>query len=221
MNSLDFFKAFGNIEDAFILEVEEYKKKRKKRTRIVVKSAACMVLFMSFCFLFWQSNTKKLNWSHKDEVREESGVSDEDNLNSHNPNHEISTNEIMENLNLFFTDHEMPNWFGDYYLENNVVYVLLVNNSEANQERVKKWAKSENIIFQKAEFSSVYLNKVIQNIYEDIINGKIDFVNKIMLENKENRIKIETDHQIDDKEKQFLYSYDKLGKGGALIIHCD
>ena len=49
MNSLDFFEAFGNIEDAFILEVEEYKKKRKKRIRIVVKSAACIVLFMSFC----------------------------------------------------------------------------------------------------------------------------------------------------------------------------
>ena len=40
MNSLDFFEAFGNIEDAFILEVEEYKKKRKKRIRIVVKGAA-------------------------------------------------------------------------------------------------------------------------------------------------------------------------------------
>ncbi len=221
MNSLDFFEAFGNIEDAFILEVEEYKKKRKKRIRIVVKSAACIVLFMSFCLLFWQSNTKNLNWNHKDEVRKESGVSDADNLNSHNPNNEISTNEIMENLNLFFTDHEMPNWFGDYYLENNVVYVLLVDNSEANQERVKKWAKGENIIFQKAEFSSVYLNRVIQNIYEDIKNGQIDFVNKIMLDNKKNRIKIETDHQIDDKEKQFLYSYDKLGKGSALIIYCN
>ena len=221
MNSLDFFEAFGNIEDAFILEVEEYKKKRKKRIRIVVKSAACIVLFMSFCLLFWQSNTKNLNWNHKDEVRKESGVSDADNLNSHNPNNEISTNEIMENLNLFFTDHEMPNWFGDYYLENNVVYVLLVDNSEANQERVKKWAKGENIIFQKAEFSSVYLNRVIQNIYEDIKNGQIDFVNKIMLDNKKNRIKIETDHQIDDKEKQSLYSYDKLGNGSALIIYCN
>lgn len=222
MNNMDFFEAFGNIDDSFILEVEKYKKrkKQKKYIMLIVKSVACIVLFMSLG-LFWQSYPQNSNWKYKDEVRKENGTDDENRFNSVKQNNEISTNEIMENLNLFFSDNEMPNWFGDYYLENDMVYVLLVENNKINQEQVKKWAKSEEIIFIKADFTSSYLNKVIQNIYEDMNNGKIDFVSKITLENKKNRIRIETNRLISDKEKQTLYLYDKQGEGGALIIYCN
>lgn len=222
MNSIDFFEAFSNIDDSFVFEVEKYKKrkKQKKYIMLIVKSVACIVLFMSLG-LFWQSYPQNPNWKYEDVVRKENCTDDEDEFNSVKQYNEMSTNEIMENLNLFFSDNEMPNWFGDYYLENDMVYVLLVKNNKTNQERVKKWAKSEEIIFIKADFTSSYLNEVIQKMYEDMNNGEIDFVSKITLENKKNRITIETNRQISDKEKQSLYLYDKLGEGGALIIYCN
>lgn len=135
-------------------------------------------------------------------------------------NDEIGTsNEIMDNLNRYFSEHGIPDWFGDYYMENNEVYVLLVDLDLSNKKQVQIWAKSEDILFEKARFSYNYLISVFDNVSNAMKKNQITFISSICLDSKSNQIKLEINCEITSEEEEILYSYDKEWKGAVFNVN--
>lgn len=130
----------------------------------------------------------------------------------------VTSNEAMDNLNQYFSEHDFPDWFGDYYLENDNVTISLVDLEPNKKLQVQTWAKSQNMIFKKAKFSYNYLNSVLNNISDAIENKQITFIRSIWIDSKSNRIKVELNCEIKNTEKELLYSYDKKWEGDIFDV---
>lgn len=215
MNSVDFFESIGMIEDEYVIEAEEYKKTKKTNRKKIFAASAAACLALCLC----------LGWILKPGMGNVPGhVSPDkqaalDSTPAQESNNERATsNEIMDNLNQYFSEHEIPDWFGNYYLENNNVYVLLADLDVNNKIQVQTWAKSEDILFRKTQYSYHYLISVFDSISNDMKNNQITFISSIWLDSKSNQIKVETNYEITSKEEEILFSYDKEGKGGVFDV---
>lgn len=218
MNSVDFFEVIGFIDDKYVLEARTYKKPVKSIRKMLFTggAVACLILFLC---LGWILSPNIMNVPSNIISEKESATDNKDTKKSNNE--KAMSNEVMNNLNEYFSEHDFPDWFGDYYMENNEVYVGLVDLSSDNKLQVQTWAKSEDIIFKKAKYSYNYLTDVMNNISNDIENGKLTYIDNIWLDSKSNQIKVITNNEITKAEKKILNSYDKEWGGDIFDVNSD
>ncbi len=216
MNNMDFFDAIGWINEEYIMEAKGYKSKRNRKKLIFAGGvAACFALCI---FLGRAVNFQTVNRNDPAVPEKQSqGATDHKSIQT-SDSEKATTSVAMDQLNQYFSEHDFPDWFGDYYLEGNHVYVSLVELNEDNKSQVQTWAKSTDIIFTKAEFSYNDLNSVINRVSDSIENKKIDFINSIWIDSKRNRIKVNLNREITEEEKETLYSYDGKWKGGVFDV---
>lgn len=221
MNNMDFFDAIGWIDEQYVLEAKEYKTKRNRKKLIYAGGiAACFALciFLGRAVHFQTANRNDPAVPEKQSATErEESATDHISIQK-SDREEATTSAAMDQLNQYFSEHDFPDWFGDYYLEGNMVYVSLVEFNEDNKSQVQTWAKSTDIIFKKAEFSYNYLNSVINRVSHSIENKEIDFINGIWIDSKWNRIKVNLNREITEEEKETLYSYDGKSKGEVFDV---
>lgn len=218
MNNMDFFDAIGSIDEQYIMEAKRYKSSRKNIRKILFAGgiAACFAL----CLLSGRILNLDIANRSDNIVLEKQSAADY-NSGQYSDREKATSNEVMDNLNQYFSEHGFPDWFGDYYLEENSVYVSLVELNADNKLQVQAWAKSEDIIFKKAEFSYNYLYSVFNSISHSIENKQIVFISSIWIDSKSNRIMVDMNREITDEEKRMLYSYDIKWEGKVFDVIYD
>lgn len=220
MNSMSVFNAIGFIDDKYVMEAKDYKKNKLPKT---VKKIACFSMVLAVCLIVCiclYTKTGPIYESNSIITEKKSDKNIIDNKLPKDQNEEkATTNEAMDNLNMYFSEHEIPDWFGGYYLENNNVYIGLADLNTNNKLQVQTWAKSKDIIFKKVQFSYNYLSDVTLNISNAIKTSQITFIHSICIDSRLNRIEVNTKYEIADKERNILYSYDKEGGGSVFNIN--
>lgn len=220
MNNIDFFEAIGSIDEKYVIEAKKYRSFRKNIKKIFLAGgvAACfvLVLLLGRTYNFETANLPD-NAIMEKQSDSATGYKSKQNLGEE----KATSNGVMDNLNQYFSEHDFPDWFGDYYLEEDIVYVSLVELNEENRLQVQTWGKSEDIIFKKARFSYNYLNSVFNRISDSIKNEQIGFISSIWIDSKSNCIKVTVNSEITNEEKQVLYSYDIKWRGGVFDVNYD
>ena len=220
MNNIDFFEAIGLIDEEYIIEVKKYRSSKINIRKIFF--AGGVAVCFALCLLFGRTFNFETANLPDNVIMEKQSASATDYESKQKLDEEKATsNGVMDNLNQYFSEHDFPDWFGDYYLEKDIVYVSLVELNKENRLQVQTWGKSEDIIFKKARFSYNYLNSVFNRISDSIKNEQIGFIGSIWIDSKSNCIKVTVNSEITNEEKQVLYSYDTKWKGGVFDVNLE
>lgn len=110
-------------------------------------------------------------------------------------------------------------WGGSYLDENNCWVVWLTENTPERQAEVFQNNPSlleSNTTFRTADFSLAYLTELLENISEEMRNGKLPFVTSAGVMEQINRVSVTMTTDDEDAVKT-VSSFDKLG--GAIEFH--
>lgn len=236
MRKEDFAEAVGDINGNYVKEAETYKKAKKPVWVRWSAVAACLVLLVGVGI--WNMNEEDsfdtstggtgtdsiggavveeaVNSDRDDEKYEESHKE----ADSVRPEENSKPATEFEDAPGFVVDADIPNgeefdaiWGGCYLDENNCWVVWLTENTLERQDEVFQNNPSlseNNTTFRTADFSLVYLTKLLEHISEGMRDGTLSYVTSAGVMEQINRVSVTMTTDDEDAVKT-VSSFDTLG----------
>lgn len=226
-------ETMADIEEKYIIEARTENTKKKPPVWMKwVATAACLCLVIGAVMAMTNKNKNEQgsgnyiaegnvqDFGQEEAVNEKEGTQETVSETDENSCFPEEDQPVQNEVNLVKSYDDI--WGGSYLDESGRWVVWLTENTVENQQMVFERnpdLTEDNVIFQTAKYSLAYLNEVMENISEGMMDGKLPYVTSAMLREQTNSIEVYLTTSDEDCVSRIL-SFDSIG-GAIDIVYSD